>query len=48
MVGDIGFGIEIIGELAWTAIGGMADTVEKPNPTNHLRPAEGGAFILPS
>jgi hypothetical protein len=48
MVGDIGFGVEIICELAWTAIGGMAVTVEKPNPTNHLRPAGGGAFILPS
>jgi hypothetical protein len=33
---------------AKTPAGADRRCVEKSNPTNHLRPTEGGAFILPS
>jgi len=34
--------------LAKAPAGPVCETPKISNPTNHIRPAEGGAFILPS
>jgi hypothetical protein len=40
--------LKILVFLAKAPAGPVCQTPKISNPTNHIRPAEGGAFILPS
>jgi hypothetical protein len=40
--------LKVLVFLANAPAGPVRQTMKISNPTNHMRPAEGGAFILPS